>query len=55
MTLQLLNVKVSRNCVVPVFLHDFYGPGRTAKVSSTLDATLMRDGTAWHQISRFTP
>jgi len=34
---------------VPVFLHDFYGPDRTAKVSSTLDATLMRDGTAWHQ------
>src|SRR5262249_52655839 len=34
---------------VPVYLHDYYGPGRTAKIGSTQDAALMRDGTAWRQ------
>jgi len=34
---------------VPVFLHDYYGPGRTAKIASTQDASLMHDGTAWRQ------
>ena len=34
---------------VPVYLHDYYGPGRTAKVASTAAADLMKDGTAWHQ------
>ena len=32
---------------VPVYLHDHYGPGRTAKVASTAAAALMADGTAW--------
>ena len=34
---------------VPVFLHDYYGPGRTAKIASTQDASLMHDGTTWRQ------
>lgn len=34
---------------VPVYLHDYYGPGRSAKIASTQDAALMQDGTAWHQ------
>lgn len=34
---------------VPVYLHDFFGPGRTAKVASTACADLMGDGTAWRK------
>ena len=34
---------------VPVYLHDHYGPGRTAKVASTSAAALMSDGTAWRK------
>jgi hypothetical protein len=34
---------------VPVYLHDQYGPGRTAKVESSIAANLVSDGTAWKQ------
>ena len=34
---------------VPVYLHDFFGPGRTAKIASTAAADLMADGTAWRK------
>jgi hypothetical protein len=34
---------------VPVYLHDYYGPGRTAKIASTADTALINDGSAWHQ------
>ena len=34
---------------VPVYLHDHYGPGRTAKVASTSAEALMSDGTTWRQ------
>jgi hypothetical protein len=32
---------------VPVYLHDEYGPGRTAKVESLIAAERASDGTAW--------
>jgi hypothetical protein len=32
---------------VPVYLHDHYGPGRTAKIASLAATALMTDGTAW--------
>lgn len=34
---------------VPVYLHDYYGPGRTAKIASTGDTALVNDGSKWHQ------
>lgn len=34
---------------VPVILHDYYGPGRSAKIASNADAASMSDGTAWRQ------
>jgi hypothetical protein len=34
---------------VPVYLHDQYGPGRTAKVESSIAAERGSDGTAWKQ------
>jgi len=34
---------------VPVYLHDFYGPGRTAKLASTSATDLMNDGTTWRK------
>jgi len=34
---------------VPVYLHDFYGPGRTAKLASTSAADLMSDGSTWRK------
>ncbi|MEA3207204.1 MAG: hypothetical protein QOE70_261 [Chthoniobacter sp.] len=34
---------------VPVYLHDYFGPGRTAKIASTAAADLMGDGTAWRK------
>jgi hypothetical protein len=34
---------------VPVYLHDYYGPGRTAKIISTAATALMADGTAWRK------
>ena len=36
-------------CGVPVYLHDYYGPGRTAKIATSAAADLMKDGTAWHK------
>ncbi len=34
---------------VPVILHDYYGPGRSAKIASTADAASMGDGSAWRK------
>jgi hypothetical protein len=34
---------------VPVYLHDYYGPGRTAKVASTLATNLASEGSAWRK------
>ena len=34
---------------VPVYLHDYFGPGRTAKVASIAAVDLMKEGTAWRQ------
>jgi len=34
---------------VPVYLHDYFGAGRTAKVASTAATDLMKDGSAWRQ------
>lgn len=34
---------------VPVYLHDYFGPGRTAKFASTSAADLMKDSTAWRK------
>jgi hypothetical protein len=34
---------------VPVFLHDYFGPGRTAKVATTLATDLIKDGSEWRQ------
>ena len=34
---------------VPVYLHDYFGPDRTAKVASVEAADLMKDGTAWRK------
>ena len=34
---------------VPVYLHDYFGPGRTAKIASTSAADLMADGSAWRK------
>ncbi|MHA3774322.1 G8 domain-containing protein [Verrucomicrobiota bacterium sgz303538] len=34
---------------VPVYLHDYYGPGRTAKVASTSATALTNDGHAWRK------
>jgi hypothetical protein len=34
---------------VPVYLHDYFGPGRTAKVASKLADGLMHDGNIWRE------
>ena len=34
---------------VPVYLHDYYGAGRTAEVASTLARNLVADGRTWRQ------
>ncbi|MDB6154378.1 MAG: hypothetical protein JWL90_2831 [Chthoniobacteraceae bacterium] len=34
---------------VPIYLHDYFGPGRTAKFASALAANLMNDGSAWRK------
>ncbi len=39
---------------VPVYLHDHFGPGRTAKFASTAALDLMSDGSAWQKIPSLT-
>jgi hypothetical protein len=39
---------------VPVFLHDYFGPDRTAKVATTLAKDLIGDGTGWRKEAQLT-
>jgi hypothetical protein len=39
---------------VPIYLHDFFGPGRHAKVASTAAKDLLADGNVYRQVPLFT-
>lgn len=39
---------------VPIFFHDYFGPGKHAKVASALAADLLADGNAYHEVPPLT-